>query len=314
MRKRFGFAAVGFILGIVAVLVTPSYAYNRYQDGCNAASCHSAFTGSVSPKGSTFPSGDKHRMHRSTSYMAAECDLCHSSNDSNNPWIGSSSGFPPTVPGVGCTGCHVGSGLRKHHQANGVSTCYSTGCHASQSGEVPPPESQNPPYYGLTAYSQVKEPCNPVATTNLNENWTTNCCEGSDTDGDNAYDGNDTDCGAAATPGEAGALQVTAYDKGTGTITVSFGAGCATSNNNVEYGPIASLATYGYSGQVCTIGNSGSSSFQVPTGSFFLVVGNDGTKEGSYGTRRSGATVTERPEDAAIATCPIPQDLTLRCD
>ena len=34
------------------------------------------------------PGDDKHRMHRNNSYMAADCDLCHRTGDSDNPFIG----------------------------------------------------------------------------------------------------------------------------------------------------------------------------------------------------------------------------------
>ena len=44
---------------------------------------------------------------------------------------------------------------------------------------------------------------------------------------------------------------------------------------------------------------------------FWLVVGNDGDVEGSDGLDGSGA---ERPEDASLVTCPLPQDLGERCD
>ena len=83
----------------------------------------------------------------------------------------------------------------------------------------------------------------------------------------------------------------------------------------MEYGPLSSLATYGYGGQVCGIGNAGSATFNAPAASsFFLVVARNASKEGSYGRRRTGATLAERPEDASSAACPIPQDLSLRCD
>jgi hypothetical protein len=122
-----------------------------------------------------------------------------------------------------------------------------------------------------------------------------------------------TDC---IGPGEAGAtapLRVTAYNKTTGALTASYGSACGSGDNTIEYGPIASLPAYGYTGQVCGIGNSGTTSFQVPNGSFFLVVASSGGKEGSYGRRRQAGTYTERPEDVG-SMCVLPQDLGNRCD
>jgi hypothetical protein len=314
MMKRIAAVSAGVVIVItVAVLSSPSWSYQRYNDGCQSTSCHGAFTDSRSTKGSTFPSSNKHVMHRDVRYMDADCALCHRQDDTNNPFIGSSDGTAANA-GLGCTGCHVAGGLRKHHQANNVTVCYT--CHAAD--PTPPAENVPPPYYG-TVDTKVKDPCNPTAQTNINENWTTNCCEGSDTDGDNLYDGADPDCQAASpTPGEAGPnasqMRVTAYDKASGNITVSYGAACSSTNNNVEFGPLSSLASYGYNGQVCAIGNTGSATFTVPNGNFFLVVAHNATVEGSYGKRRSGATLNERPEDNTVATCPKPQALALRCD
>jgi hypothetical protein len=44
---------------------------------------------------------------------------------------------------------------------------------------------------------------------------------------------------------------------------------------------------------------------------FFVIVGRDTLYEGSYGTDSTGA---ERPANTTGATCPLPQNLTLRCD
>jgi len=63
-----------------------SEAYDRYNYGCD--NCHGGFTGSTSPKGSVFPNGDKHRMHRDGASMDTECDLCHTSGDGRDPFIG----------------------------------------------------------------------------------------------------------------------------------------------------------------------------------------------------------------------------------
>jgi len=308
-RRVFGIAfvaALAVMFGGGQVL-----AYTQYNDGCN--SCHGAFTDATSTKGSIFPGDDKHTMHRGSQYMNTECALCHRSDDNNNPFMSSSDGTAANA-GLGCNGCHEPFGLRRHHVNSGTGIC--TDCHSSD--PTPPGESVRPAYYG-TVDTQAANSCNPTAQTNVNENWTINCCLGLDNDGDGLYDLADPDCaGPTATPGEAGASQsllVTTYDKLTGTTSISYGPACASTNNRIEYGPLSSVSTYAYSGQVCNIGNGGTASFVAPSGSsFFLVVANDTAKEGSYGKRKTGTLLAERPEDSLNATCPLPQDLALRCD
>lgn len=288
-----------------------AHAYTQYNDGCNT--CHGAFTDNTSTKGSTFPNGGKHAMHRGATSMDTQCALCHRGDDGNNPYIGSSDGTALN-PGIGCTGCHPAPGLRLHHAINGIADC--ADCHSGD--PAPAPENLPPVYYG-TADTKVANPCNPTATQGVNENWTTNGFEGSDTDGDNAYDMADSDClGSSATPGEAGAgaspVRVTAYDKLSGALTISYGVACTSTTNHVEYGPLASLSTYAYSGQVCAIGNTGTATVTVPSGSFFLVVADNATNEGSYGKRRTSGALSERPDDGTSAACPKPQNLATRCD
>jgi hypothetical protein len=125
--------------------------------------------------------------------MNTDCDLCHTSGDGKNPYIGSSDGFTNQtveIPGLGCSGCHVGSALREHHIINNVpDNCYD--CHDP---ETPPAENVNPPYYG-TALTLANNPCNDVQAANTNENWTIGDFLGLDNDGDNLYDQADFDCG-----------------------------------------------------------------------------------------------------------------------
>ena len=129
-------------------------------------------------------------MHRSNGYMNTDCSLCHAGNDNRNPWIGSSDGTGNNE-GLGCIGCHVGPGLRKHHAVNGVGTCATAGCHDQP--EVALPENVPPPYYG-TADTEVDNPCNDVAASNINENWSIGDFLGTDNDGNNVYDRLDPAC------------------------------------------------------------------------------------------------------------------------
>jgi hypothetical protein len=121
----------------------------------------------------------------------------------------------------------------------------------------------------------------------------------------------------AATPGEATDLLVTGYDSGTGAISISWTPACGASDHHVEFGPLDSVETYGYSGQDCSIGSGGSyTAFNPGPGSFFfMVVGNDGAGiEGSYGISTAGGSPAERPEDLLDPSCSLTQNLSQRCD
>ena len=293
---------LGVMILTVLALLPEATAFDRYQDGCNSSGCHGDFTDPVSQKGSIFPGDSKHTMHRGNQYMNAECNLCHRSDDGNNPFIGSSDGTADN-PGLGCTGCHTGGGLRQHHFNTGNDFCYQ--CHSSDPAET---ENTVPVYYG-TADTNVTDPCNTVGTANTGENWTVTDTIGLDNDGDNVYDAADSDCATSSgTPGEVDLLTVSGYNPATGAVDLAYSVGCGTSDNILVWGDLAQVSTYNYSGQLCAIGNGGTLNWTPPAGNlFFLLVGNDGTAEGSYGMSSIG---TERPEEAV---CAFTQDLSNTC-
>jgi hypothetical protein len=174
------------------LIVNTALGFDRYKNdagdaGSNCSACHGDFTDGTSLKGTIFPSDNKHTMHRSGSYMDTDCGLCHTSGDGRNPFIGSSDGAGE-VPGLGCVGCHVGAGLRAHHDINGVSSCVS--CHGAEASVA---ESVSPPYYG-TAFTLAQNPCNDVLASNTNENWSVGDFLGTDNDGNNVYDRLDPAC------------------------------------------------------------------------------------------------------------------------
>jgi hypothetical protein len=126
------------------------------------------------------------------------------------------------------------------------------------------------------------------------------------------------DC-TVTVPGEAGSagtLLVTAFDKVTGTLSVTYGSTCAATDYTLEYGELtmANLAAYDWTGQECFLGDVGNhdwSTAGLPDALFFVVVGNNGIDEGSYGTDGRGV---ERPEDAVDGVCPMPQNLQYTCE
>jgi hypothetical protein len=102
------------------------------------------------------------------------------------------------------------------------------------------------------------------------------------------------------------------YDAVSGNIDVTFTAACEASNHNIYYGDLSDVSTYGYSGAACFVGSTGSVSFDPGLdNAFFLIVGNDGAVEGSYGVDDAGF---DRPEDTGTIACDLPQDLSGTCD
>lgn len=189
-----GVLLAGTAISLFMLSANSTIAYETYNGdidgGC--VDCHGAFTDGQSTKGSVFPGGgggNKHTMHRSNSYMDTECNLCHSADDGNDPFIGLSDGTANNS-GLGCTGCHDKFGLRAHHAINGVGDC--ADCHDSDG--PPPEENVIPPYYG-TADTNVDDPSNAVLAENTGENWTIGDFIGTDNDGDNLYDLADYSCG-----------------------------------------------------------------------------------------------------------------------
>ena len=116
---------------------------------------------------------------------------------------------------------------------------------------------------------------------------------------------------STANPKEAspsGAM--TAQRSGTA-VSVAYEPACGATQHTVYAGNLGTLHSGGlaWSQRYCGLGASGSLSF-VPSGSvYFVVVGNSGTIEGSYGARSSG----ERPAAGAGGACSYTQDLSGSC-
>ena len=325
--------AVLTVLAVALVVATGTFAYDQYstsRTAGNCADCHGGFRADpyVSLSDGQVWSNSLHNVHRDT-MLNGDCEACHGSGGRFPTQIGTSAGGDGLSP-YSCSGCHgrsedgtgtgtegFGAGLRQHHWNNGETGCVS--CHADSdpANKTPVGEDVLPPYYanpGNNHPAMPTDPCNPAPGLNENFDGTT---IGLDNDGNDTYDEADAACSTAtSTPGEAGpdgnAMIVTAYDDLSGDVTISFGTACSATDHNVEYGLLANVSTYDYSGQACAVGNTGSATFNLPAAShFFLIVGNDGAAEGSYGTDSS---LTERPDDTVGAACPVPQDLSQRCD
>ncbi len=118
--------------------------------------------------------------------------------------------------------------------------------------------------------------------------------------------------GETSEPSVASQQMRARYHKATGEIEVTYHPACNATNHTIYYGDLANVSSYTYSGAACWRGNSGTTLFKPGTldNAFFVVVGNTGIVEGSYGQNSSGV---ERPQDVGSLGCDLPQDLTATC-
>jgi hypothetical protein len=172
----------GLFLGVVGS--NTSQAYDTYSGGSDGGciDCHGDFRGSTSTKGTVFPLGKNHEMHRDGASMNTDCNLCHIAPNRTPVYTWQSNGTANNT-GLGCSGCHVGPGLRKHHNISGVTVCYT--CH--DPSETADPENVKPPYYG-TPDTKANNPGNTAQVANTNENWSVGDFRGLDNDGNGLYD------------------------------------------------------------------------------------------------------------------------------
>lgn len=126
--------------------------------------------------------------------------------------------------------------------------------------------------------------------------------------------------GQTTTPGETSGvplapLVVTELDPVSGRLSLSYQTGCGTVDNNIYYGPLDRVSSLAWAGEVCGIGRNGAyGGFDPGPGSwFFVMVGNDGQNEGSYGKALlPGGSQPERPPFSGSA-CGVAQSLSHTC-
>lgn len=321
-------------LAVIAAVASLALGYDQYstnKTSGNCATCHGGFR--TSPYTSKVDgqswNDDLHDVHRN-GMLGSDCNSCHYSSRFPT-YIGRSPGGNG-LSGYSCAGCHgrsqdgtgtgtegFGAGLRQLHWRTGTTSCVD--CHADSNPAAKTPVGENvlPPFYANpgTGHTIPTDPCNPSPA--FVENYAASTL-GLDNDGDGTFDALDSQCtAAAATPGEVSRgglpqLLVTAHDPAARLMTISYGPACTATGNTIYYGPLSAVSTYGYSGQQCGIGNSGSYGWNYPASPasiFFLVAGRNEGNEGSYGKSSAGL---ERPSYTANGTCPLPQDLARRCE
>jgi hypothetical protein len=117
---------------------------------------------------------------------------------------------------------------------------------------------------------------------------------------------------AGANPKEASPAGTMTARRGSGsTVTVTYTPACGATQHTIYAGNLDALRTGGlaWSQRFCSLGVSGSLSFMPAGNVYFVVAGNNGTTEGSYGRTSAG----ERPAAGAGGACSYTQDLSGTC-
>jgi len=332
------FACVGTVLYIISAGGAGAYdQYSVNRDATNCAACHGDFRADPYNEGivrdpACPPTCDPNTAWPSSLMIThsdlmvnAQCTACHGSGPRFPVLTGSSAGVFGNLT-HSCAGCHGretdgtgtgstgwGAGLRQHHFQAGVTLCSTHHTDADPAGFTPVGEDVLPLNYAIPGVAAGFVPDDPCNAGTVPEDKVGSPV-GLDNDGDGSYDGSDTDCGAlAASPGETTLLTVTAHDPAGGILSLAYTPGCATTGNKIVFGPLQDVGSYNYTGEACAVGNTGTFNWAYPAtpGSFFFIlVGDNGIEEASYGKSHIGV---ERPGQTGGA-CPLPQDLSRRCD
>ncbi len=180
-------------MGPLAMTADAFDQYSQNRDATNCRACHGDFraAGYVSRTDGSNWGSNLHDPHRNT-WLGGNCNVCH--QPARFPVSTFSAPGAGGLPGLSCTGCHDGEGLRLHHirEAGVVGT--PNDCNDCHAPPVPQPESVNPPFYGSAVGQIPADACNTAAAPR-NENKFGSV--GLDNDGDGLYDGADPDCRAA---------------------------------------------------------------------------------------------------------------------
>lgn len=117
---------------------------------------------------------------------------------------------------------------------------------------------------------------------------------------------------AGANPKEASPQGGMTAQRGTGgSVAVTYTPACGATQHTVYAGSLDTLRAIGlaWGQRFCSLGASGNLSFTPAGNVYFVVAGNNGTTEGSYGRTSSG----ERPAAGSGGACAYAQDLSGTC-
>ncbi|MEW5763510.1 MAG: hypothetical protein ACOYXN_04005 [Acidobacteriota bacterium] len=106
-------------------------------------------------------------------------------------------------------------------------------------------------------------------------------------------------CSVAPAPDGRGGTSPARGVKSGSDITVTFDSTtCPAPSYNLYYGPLSSVSTYGWTGSVCGI--TSGSSWTPPSGNtFWIIVGDSGPMESSWGLKRVGGVESQRSTSAS---------------
>jgi hypothetical protein len=120
-----------------------------------------------------------------------------------------------------------------------------------------------------------------------------------------------------ANPGEASrqavpidAMQAT-WNAGAGQVHLTYTPACYTTGHTAYWGDLAHLSSYSWSGSQCVSGSAAIDFIPPAENIFFVVTGNNGVNEGSYGKSSEGI---QRLEAIGIGSCDLPLQLSGTCD
>ena len=133
-------------------------------------------------------------------------------------------------------------------------------------------------------------------------------------------DGNTSEFSAVyVNPGEASAAGDMRASRGAGTsVDLTYTPACGATDHAVYWGtagPGTIAPPLAWTGAACGLGTGGTATFDPGATAasiyvYFVVVGQNGSREGSYG-RATGAA--ERPEAMGFGSCDLPRSLTVAC-
>jgi hypothetical protein len=185
--------------------------YSENGDLTNCASCHGDFRAASyisEVDGQNW--GNLHNLHRTT-MLSGDCDACHSGAETFPVILDLSNGGTGGLAPISCVGCHgraednvagnpevaagrsgYGAGLRQHHQTTGVLVCSECHLDANPANYTPAGENVLPPFY---ANPGTGHPAMP--TVSCNDDGSEDFAgapQGLDNDGDDLFDGGDSNC------------------------------------------------------------------------------------------------------------------------
>ena len=221
MKSIHRLASISLFLVFCALAMLPltnASAFEQFsEDGdlTNCAGCHGDFRANDYTSLSDGQSwGNLHNLHRST-MLSGDCDACHLASGRFPVPLDESAGGTGLDP-IGCMGCHgraednvagnpsfpngLGAGLRQHHTNAGVTDCLECHADANPANYTPVGENVLPPYFANPGTGHPNIPtdsCNDDGSENF-----AGAMAGLDNDGDQLYDGADTDCSISAVPGQ----------------------------------------------------------------------------------------------------------------